>query len=47
VVDLFFKEHFEYPSFAWQEAVINAVAHRDYALEETPIEICAQDMGRN
>jgi ATP-dependent DNA helicase RecG len=39
LVDLFFKERFEYPTFAWQEAVINAVAHRDYALEGTPIEI--------
>jgi predicted nucleotidyltransferase len=26
LVDLFFKERFEYPTFAWQEAVINAVA---------------------
>ena len=39
LVDLFFEERFEYPTFAWQEAVINAVAHRDYALEGTPIEI--------
>ncbi len=39
LVDLFFEERFEYPSFAWQEAIINAVAHRDYALEGTPIEI--------
>ncbi|MCK4727989.1 MAG: putative DNA binding domain-containing protein [Desulfobacterales bacterium] len=39
LVDLFFEERFEYPVFAWQEAVINAVAHRDYALEGTPIEV--------
>ena len=39
LVDLFFEERFEYPTFAWQEAVINAVAHRDYALEGTPIEV--------
>jgi len=39
LVDLFFEERFEYPTFAWQEAVINAVAHRDYGLEGTPIEI--------
>jgi len=39
LVDLFFEERFEYPTFAWQEAIINAVAHRDYALEGTPIEI--------
>ena len=28
--NLFFKEMPEYPTFAWQEALINAVAHRDY-----------------
>lgn len=28
--DLFFKEMPEYPAFAWQEALVNAVAHRDY-----------------
>ena len=39
LVDLYFEERFEYPTFAWQEAIINAVAHRDYALEGTPIEI--------
>jgi ATP-dependent DNA helicase RecG len=39
LVNLFFEERFEYPTFAWQEAIINAVAHRDYALEGTPIEI--------
>jgi len=39
LVDLFFEERFEYPTFAWQEAIINAVAHRDYGLEGTPIEI--------
>lgn len=39
LVDLFFEERFEYPTFAWQEAIINAVAHRDYSLEGTPIEV--------
>ncbi len=39
LVDLFFEEQFEYPTFTWQEAIINAVAHRDYALEGTPIEV--------
>jgi len=39
LVDLFFEERFEYPTFAWQEAIINAVAHRDYTLEGTPIEV--------
>jgi ATP-dependent DNA helicase RecG len=28
--DLFFREMPEYPTFAWQEALVNAVAHRDY-----------------
>ncbi len=39
LVDLFFEERFEYPTFAWQEAIINAVAHRDYAFEGTPVEV--------
>lgn len=37
--DLFFREKFEYPAFAWQEAIINAVAHRDYSIEGLSIEI--------
>lgn len=37
--DLFFSETEEYPQFAWQEAVVNAIAHRDYGLRGTPIEI--------
>ncbi|MPZ75258.1 MAG: hypothetical protein GEU77_01905 [Deltaproteobacteria bacterium] len=37
--DLFFRERLEYPTFAWQEAVVNAVAHRDYALSGASIEI--------
>lgn len=28
--DLFFEDTPEYPDFAWQEALVNAVAHRDY-----------------
>jgi ATP-dependent DNA helicase RecG len=28
---LFFREMPEYPTFAWQEAIINAFAHRDYS----------------
>ncbi|MDQ7029465.1 MAG: putative DNA binding domain-containing protein [Ardenticatenia bacterium] len=36
LVDLFFEERFEYPTFAWQEAIINAVAHRDYAWKAPP-----------
>jgi ATP-dependent DNA helicase RecG len=37
--DLFFSENAEYPQFAWQEAVVNAIAHRDYGLRGTPVEI--------
>jgi ATP-dependent DNA helicase RecG len=37
--DLLFVERFEYPAFAWQEAIVNAVAHRDYSLTGTSIEV--------
>lgn len=37
--DLFFKEMPEYPTFAWQEAVVNAVAHRDYAIQGRTVEV--------
>jgi ATP-dependent DNA helicase RecG len=37
--DLFFRERLEYPTFAWQEALVNAVAHRDYSLTGAPVEI--------
>jgi ATP-dependent DNA helicase RecG len=37
--DLFFRERLEYPTFAWQEALVNAVAHRDYSLSGSSIEI--------
>lgn len=37
--DLFFRERLEYPTFAWQEALVNAVAHRDYSLSGAPIEM--------
>jgi ATP-dependent DNA helicase RecG len=36
--DLFFRERLEYPAFAWQEALVNAVAHRDYAITGASIE---------
>lgn len=37
--DLFFAERMEYPTFAWQEAIVNAVAHRDYSIQGLSIEI--------
>jgi ATP-dependent DNA helicase RecG len=37
--DLFFRERFEYPGFAWREAFINAIAHRDYRLEGSAVEV--------
>lgn len=36
--DLFFQEKYEYPTFAWQEAIVNAVAHRDYSLTGVSVE---------
>lgn len=36
--DLFFRERLEYPSLAWQEALVNAVGHRDYAITGAEIE---------
>ncbi len=39
LVDLFFEEHLEYPTLAWQEAIVNAVAHRDYTYEGMSIEV--------
>lgn len=37
--DLFFKEMPEYPAFAWQETLVNAVAHRDYSIQGRSIEV--------
>ncbi|MGN6735402.1 MAG: ATP-binding protein [Candidatus Binatia bacterium] len=37
--DLFFRERLEYPTFAWQEALVNAVAHRDYSVSGAGIEV--------
>jgi|GEM_PF-182526 len=37
--DLFFVEKLEYPTFAWQEAIVNAVAHRDYSIRGLGIEV--------
>jgi ATP-dependent DNA helicase RecG len=37
--DLFFREMPEYPTFAWQEAIINAVGHREYADRGRGVEV--------
>jgi len=37
--DLFFREKFEYPAFIWKEALINALAHRDYSLEGSAVSV--------
>jgi len=37
--DLFFREVPEYPDFAWQEAIVNAIAHRDYAQQGRTVEV--------
>jgi ATP-dependent DNA helicase RecG len=37
--DLFFREMPEYPTFVWTEALVNAVAHRDYVVQGRSIEI--------
>jgi ATP-dependent DNA helicase RecG len=36
---LFFRELPEYPEFAWQEAVVNAFAHRDYRDQGREVEV--------
>ena len=43
LVDLFFTERLEYPTFVWQEAIVNAVAHRDYSIQGGGIEIHMYD----
>lgn len=37
--DLFFSEKLQYPEFAWQETIVNAVAHRDYGIQGAGIEV--------
>jgi ATP-dependent DNA helicase RecG len=37
--DLFFREMPEYPTFVWQEALVNAVAHRDYRIQGRGVEV--------
>lgn len=41
--DLFFRETPEYPTFAWQEAIVNAVAHRDYRIQGRGVEVWLYD----
>jgi ATP-dependent DNA helicase RecG len=41
--DLFFQEMPEYPTFAWQEALVNAVAHRDYGIQGQSVEVWLYD----
>lgn len=36
---LFFEEMPEYPEFAWQEALVNAIAHRDYDVASRETEV--------
>lgn len=37
--DLFFREMPDYPTFVWTEALVNAVAHRDYSITARSIEV--------
>jgi ATP-dependent DNA helicase RecG len=37
--DLFFENRADYPEFAWQEAIVNAVGHREYAITGAGTEI--------
>jgi len=37
--DLFFREMPKYPSFAWQEALVNAAGHRDYRQQARGTEV--------
>ena len=41
--DLFFTEKLQYPTFAWQEAIVNAVAHRDYGIQGAAVEVSMFD----
>ncbi|MBI1944855.1 MAG: putative DNA binding domain-containing protein [Deltaproteobacteria bacterium] len=34
-----FEDAPEYPTFAWREAIVNAVAHRDYAIQGRGVEV--------
>ena len=41
--NLFFREMPEYPEFAWQEAIVNAFAHRDYQDQGREVEVWLYD----
>jgi ATP-dependent DNA helicase RecG len=41
--DLFFQDMPEYPTFAWQEAIVNGIAHRDYAIHGQSVEVWLYD----
>ncbi len=38
-----FEDESEYPEFAWKEAIVNAVAHRDYEIAGREIEVWLYD----
>ena len=40
---LYFEEVPEYPEFAWQEALVNAIAHRDYEVTGRETEVWFYD----
>ena len=40
---LYFEEVPEYPDFAWQEAIVNAFAHRDYEFQGREVEVWFYD----
>jgi len=37
--DTKFVTHAEYPEYAWKELIVNAIAHRDYSIKGTDIQI--------
>ncbi len=37
--DIFFEDLAEYPDFAWQEALLNAIVHRDYEVGDRETEV--------
>ena len=37
--DIFYRDLPEYPDEAWQEALINAIAHRDYSVQNRRVEV--------